>query len=99
MTNQIGRALVDRILRAAREGKKFKIVVAIPEVPGFAGDVKTDNSIKTIMGAQYRSINRGGNSIYEEVRRAGYEPYVSFCRLERYWFDDIVEWTISDSTI
>ena len=78
MTNQIGRALVDRILRAAREGKKFKVVVAIPEVPGFAGDVKTEGSIKIIMAAQYRSVNRGGNSIYEEIRRAGYEPCVSY---------------------
>lgn len=27
------------------------------------------------MAAQYRTINRGGSSIYEEIRRAGYEPY------------------------
>ena len=29
-----------------------------------------------IMAAQYRTMNRGGHSIYEEVRKAGYEPYV-----------------------
>lgn len=95
--NQIAAALVERIVRAAREGKKFKVrstffvsanqkklmclffgqvVVAIPEVPGFAGDVKNESSIKTIMAAQYRTINRGGSSIYEEVRKAGYEPWV-----------------------
>jgi phospholipase D1/2 len=28
------------------------------------------------MAAQYRTINRGGHSIYEEIRKAGYEPYV-----------------------
>ena len=28
------------------------------------------------MGAQYRTINRGGHSIYEEVHKAGYDPYV-----------------------
>ena len=28
------------------------------------------------MGAQYRTINRGGHSIYEEVRKAGYDPCV-----------------------
>jgi len=29
------------------------------------------------MAAQYRTINRGGSSIYEEIRKAGYEPLVS----------------------
>ena len=32
------------------------------------------------MGAQYRTINRGGNSIYELVRKAGYDPYVKAFR-------------------
>ncbi|KAF9530719.1 phospholipase D [Crepidotus variabilis] len=86
VTNQIAAALVERIVRAAREGKRFKVVVTIPEVPGFAGDVKTEGSIKTIMAAQYRTINRGGNSIYEEIRRAGYEPldYIRFYHLRSY---------------
>jgi phospholipase D1/2 len=51
-----------------------QVIVAIPELPGFAGDVKTETALQTIMIAQYRSINRGGSSIYEEVRAAGYEP-------------------------
>lgn len=46
----------------------------IPELPGFAGDVKDESALKTIMAAQYRTINRGGHSIYEEIRKAGYEP-------------------------
>jgi hypothetical protein len=56
----------------------FKVIVVIPELPGFAGDVKSDNSLKTIMAAQYRTINRGGCSIYEEIRREGYDPFVIF---------------------
>lgn len=51
-----------------------QVVVVIPELPGFAGDVKSEKSLKIIMAAQYRTINRGGSSIYEEVRRAGFEP-------------------------
>jgi phospholipase D1/2 len=51
-----------------------KVIVAIPEVPGFAGDVKSESSLKIIMAAQYRTINRGGSSIYEEIRKAGFEP-------------------------
>ena len=49
----------------------------IPEVPGFAGNVQEVEAIQTIMGAQYRTINRGGQSIYEELRAQGIEPYVS----------------------
>jgi len=74
VVNMIGRALVDRIIRAASAGQKFMVVVVIPEVPGFAGDVKNESSLKIIMAAQYRTINRGGSSIYEKIREAGYEP-------------------------
>lgn len=59
---------------AARDGQKFKVVVVIPEVPGFAGNISDQTAIKTIMAAQYRTINRGGHSIYEEIRQAGYDP-------------------------
>ena len=51
-----------------------QVVVVIPEVPGFAGNIKDASSVQTIMAAQYRTINRGGHSIYEEIRKAGYEP-------------------------
>lgn len=50
--------------------------MVIPELPGFAGDVKSETSIKTIMAAQYRTINRGGHSIFEELRKAQVDPYV-----------------------
>ena len=51
-----------------------QVIVVIPELPGFAGDVKSETSIKTIMAGQYRTINRGGKSIFEELRRAGLNP-------------------------
>ncbi|KDR66935.1 hypothetical protein GALMADRAFT_258822 [Galerina marginata CBS 339.88] len=86
VVNQIAAALVERIVRAGKEGTKFKVVVTIPEVPGFSGDVKTEGSIKTILAAQYRTINRGGSSIYEEVRKAGFDPmdYLRFYHLRSY---------------
>lgn len=52
-----------------------KVFVVIPELPGFAGDVKNESGLKTIMAAQYRTMNRGGSSIYEQIRKAGFEPY------------------------
>ncbi|KAI0703476.1 phospholipase D/nuclease [Cytidiella melzeri] len=84
--NHIARALVQRIIQAAQDGTKFKVVVVIPEVPAFAGNIKTNSSVKTIMAAQYRTINRGGHSIYEEIRKAGFEPmdYIRFYHLRAY---------------
>ncbi|KAI0750490.1 phospholipase D/nuclease [Fomes fomentarius] len=84
--NQVAKALVERIVRAGREGKKFRVVVCIPEVPGFAGQIKDESSVKIIMAAQFRTINRGGTSIYEEIRKAGYEPsdYIRFYHLRAY---------------
>ncbi|KAF8603406.1 phospholipase D/nuclease [Ceratobasidium sp. AG-I] len=84
--NLIARALVERIISAAKSGQKFKVIVVIPEVPGFAGDIGDDPRIKITMGAQYRTINRGGHSIYEEIRMAGFEPldYIRFYHLRTY---------------
>ncbi|KAG5645727.1 hypothetical protein DXG03_005423 [Asterophora parasitica] len=84
--NLIAQALVERILRAAREGKKFKVVVCLPELPGFAGDIKSETSLKIIMAAQYLTINRGGASICEMIKHAGYDPsdYISFYHLRAY---------------
>ncbi|KAH9926358.1 phospholipase D/nuclease [Amylocystis lapponica] len=84
--NLIAKALADRIIRAGQEGTKFKVVIVIPEVPGFAGPVKDETAVKIIMAAQYRTMNRGGSSIYEEVRKAGYEPmdYIRFYHLRAY---------------
>ncbi|KAG8952526.1 hypothetical protein FRC00_006757, partial [Tulasnella sp. 408] len=84
--NRIAEALVERILSAARAAQKFKVIVVLPEVPGFAGDIKQENGLKTIMAAQWRTINRGGSSIYEKIRDAGYEPldYIRFYHLRGY---------------
>ena len=86
--NKIGAAIVQRILRAARSGEKFKIIVVIPAVPGFAGDLKDEASLGTraIMEFQYNSINRGGHSIMESITQAGYDPtqYIAFYNLRNY---------------
>ncbi|KPI38498.1 Phospholipase D1 [Cyphellophora attinorum] len=86
--NLIGKALVDRILRAARNGQKYKVVVLMPAVPAFAGDLRDDDSLGTraIMEFQYNSINRGGESILELIAKAGYNPmeYIRFYNLRNY---------------
>lgn len=86
--NLIGKAIVDRILRAARNGQKYKVIVVIPAVPAFAGDLRDDDSLGTraIMEFQYNSINRGGESILELIAKAGYNPmeYIRFYNLRNY---------------
>lgn len=86
--NKIGAAIVERILRAARAGQKYKIIVVIPSVPGFAGDLREDSSLGTraIMEFQYNSINRGGHSIMELIAKEGYNPqdYIRFYNLRNY---------------
>ncbi|KAI9633008.1 uncharacterized protein MKK02DRAFT_40389 [Dioszegia hungarica] len=84
--NMIGLALAQRIISAAQQGRNFKIFVLIPAVPAFPGDIRGQSGLKAIMEAQYRSINRGGESIFEMVRKAGFNPndYITFWNLRSY---------------
>lgn len=86
--NKLGAAIVERILRAARAGEKYKVIVVMPAIPAFAGDLKDDASLGTraIMEFQYNSINRGGHSIMEVIADAGFDPteYIRFYNLRNY---------------
>lgn len=87
--NKIGAAMVDRILRAHREGEAFKIWVIMPAVPAFAGDLQADDALGTraIMEFQYDSISRGGHSIIEKLTQAGIsdpKQYIGFFNLRNF---------------
>lgn len=86
--NQIGKAIVERIVRAARNREKYKMVIVIPSVPAFAGDLRDDSALGTraIMEFQYNSICRGGNSIMEMIQKEGVNPmdYIRFYNLRNY---------------
>ena len=86
--NKIGAAIVERILRAARAGEKYKVIVVMPAIPAFAGDLMDEASLGTraIMEFQYNSINRGGHSIMESIGNAGFNPmeYIRFYNLRNY---------------
>jgi phospholipase D1/2 len=80
--NLIGAAIVDACVAAHREGRKFRVIIMLPSIPGFAGDLRSDPAIGTraIMDYQYKSICRGEESIFGKINAAGADPtkYV-FC--------------------
>lgn len=80
---------MNRILRAHTSNRPFLVIVVIPAVPGFAGDLKSDGALGTraIMEFQYFSISRGGHSILETLRARGVEDpgrYIRFYNLRNY---------------
>lgn len=74
--NQIGRAIVDAVVRAGQEGRKFRVIILIPAIPGFAGDLREDAATGTraIMDYQYKSICRGKDSIFGQIEAKGVDP-------------------------
>ena len=86
--NQIGRAIVDAVVSAAKEGRKFRVIVVIPSIPGFAGDLRDEEATGTraIMDYQYKSIHRGEHSIFGQVKKEGFDPtkYIFFFNLRKY---------------
>ncbi|KAI5783099.1 hypothetical protein FPQ18DRAFT_382232 [Pyronema domesticum] len=74
--NQIGKAIVTAISRAHEEGRKFRVIIVIPAVPGFPGDLREDSATGTrnIIDYQYKSINRGEHSIYGRLKAQGIDP-------------------------
>lgn len=74
--NTIGRAIVDACVKAGKEGRKFRVIIVIPAIPGFAGDLRDDAAMGTraIMDYQYKSINRGENSIFGQISAQGVDP-------------------------
>ncbi|GAP82855.1 putative phospholipase D active site-containing protein [Rosellinia necatrix] len=87
--NKIGASIVSRIVRAHSNREKFRVIVLMPAVPAFAGDLKSDGALGTraIMEYQYNSINRGGYSIIECLKRQGinnWQRYIGFYNLRNY---------------
>ncbi len=86
--NTIGRAIVDAVVRAGKEGRKFRVIAVIPSIPGFAGDLRNDAATGTraIMDYQYKSICRGEHSIFGQIKAQGVDPtqHIFFFNLRSY---------------
>ena len=86
--NTIGKSIVDACIRAGKEGRKFRVIIVIPAIPGFAGDLRDDAAIGTraIMDYQYKSLHRGEHSIKGQIAKAGLNPdeYIFVFNLRNY---------------
>ncbi|MBN3298531.1 PLD1 Phospholipase, partial [Amia calva] len=84
--NKIGDTIAERIIRAYKENKKYRVYVVTPLLPGFEGDISTGggNAIQAIMHFNFRTMIRGENSIISQVKKEMGDQwinYISFCGL------------------
>ncbi|KAK9450986.1 uncharacterized protein V1518DRAFT_371319 [Limtongia smithiae] len=86
--NQIGDAIVERIVRARANKEHWRAIIVIPLMPGFEAEIDNQDgtSVRLIMECQYRSISRGDNSIFGKLREAAIDPdkYIQFFSLRKW---------------
>ncbi|XP_071760505.1 phospholipase D1 isoform X1 [Centroberyx gerrardi] len=84
--NKIGDTIAERIITAYREGKKYRVYVVTPLLPGFEGDINTGggSAIQAVMHFNYRTMIRGDHSIISQLKREmgdQWMNYISFAGL------------------
>ncbi|CAH2247656.1 phospholipase D1 isoform X2 [Pelobates cultripes] len=84
--NKIGDTIAQRILKAHRESKRYRVYVITPLLPGFEGDISRGggNALQAVMHFNYRTICRGDNSIIGQLKAEigdQWINYISFCGL------------------
>ncbi|KAF9565693.1 phospholipase D [Agrocybe pediades] len=74
--NNIGDAIVHRIIRAHRDKAPWKCCILIPVLPGFTFPVDHSDAsaVRIILECQNRTISRGPNSIFSRLRKEGIDP-------------------------
>ena len=88
ISNQVAAALVQRILRAVQEGKRFRVIVLMPLMPAFQAEVDDPaaSTLRLVMHYQYSTICRSSHSIFSLLLAKGVNPgdYISFYGLRNY---------------
>ncbi|KAH7369782.1 hypothetical protein BKA65DRAFT_602424 [Rhexocercosporidium sp. MPI-PUGE-AT-0058] len=88
--NRVGDALVERIVRAAKSGARYKVFVVMPSVMVYPGELVDPRAFpaRLTMKQNYHAINQGlfFPNVYSSIRRAGYNPedYIRFYNLRTY---------------
>ena len=72
--NNIAEVIVNRILRAHKEGSPFKVIITIPLIPAFEAARSEPATVRLIMQAQYSVLSRGQDSIFGILKNYGINP-------------------------
>lgn len=61
LKNQVAKTLIERISRAIEAKEKFKVIIFMPLIPGFAGELDHPDAIlpRVIMHWQFLTIFNG----------------------------------------
>ncbi|KAF7700455.1 hypothetical protein HF521_003413 [Silurus meridionalis] len=78
--NKIGDAIIERIIRAHKENKKFRVYVVTPLLPGFEGDISTGggSALQAVMHFNYRTMNRGEYSIISQLKKEMNDQWMNY---------------------
>ena len=85
INNEVAQALIYRIELAHERGEVFRVIVYLPLLPAFEGNVADSKAavLRVQVYWQFMTISRGGDSIYEQLRQKGIHPeeYIQFFSL------------------
>jgi len=88
LKNDVAQALVYRIELAHARGERFRVIVYLPLLPAFEGDVVDSKAalLRLQIYWQFMTISRGGDSVYEQLRDKGINPeeYIQFFGLRNH---------------
>ena len=77
--NTIAYEIRKRIIKAYEEGKKFRVMVFIPLLPGFAGEPEESGTLQIILKYTYAAIYRNyGTSIIEKLKEKMGEEWKNY---------------------
>uniref|UniRef100_A0A8C5FAI2 Phospholipase n=1 Tax=Gadus morhua TaxID=8049 RepID=A0A8C5FAI2_GADMO len=78
--NKIGDAIIERIIRAHKEGKRYRVYVVTPLLPGFEGDITTGggNALQAVMHFNYRTMIRGECSIISQLKKEMDDQWMNY---------------------
>ncbi|VUZ38993.1 unnamed protein product [Hymenolepis diminuta] len=87
--NKITQAIYDRVVRAYKEKKQFRVYIILPLLPAFKGipgDKKTGVSIHTILHYTQLSLFKGTTALLPRLRLVvgDVDNYISICGLRKY---------------
>lgn len=86
--NEIALHLRNRIMKAYNNNEKFKVIIFLPLLPGFAGEIEDSSTLQVIIKFTYKTISRNkGLSLVEklyDLMGDRYSNYISFYSLRQH---------------